>query len=256
MEQFDLIIIGGGSAGFAAAIKASELGKKFALIEKATIGGTCVNVGCVPSKHLLHVSDVYYYSKHHGFRGVEDGNVSLNFAEAIRQKNDLVFSLRQSKYANVLRDLRGVAFIEGKAVFTSKNEVKVNDNVLAAKKFLIATGSSPHILELKGIDKVPYLTNVEALSLERLPKSMIVIGGRALALEFAQMYAHFGTEVTVLQRSTRLLPESEPEISEELTKCLKEEGIQIHTGVLVEEVEEKDGIKIIRCSVNGEGKKN
>lgn len=255
MEQFDLIIIGGGSAGFAAAIKASELGKKFVMIEKGTIGGTCVNVGCVPSKHLLHVGDVYYYSKHHGFRGIIDGDASLDFPEAIRQKNELVLSLRQSKYANVLKDLLGATFIEGKAAFVSKNEIKVNNNVLTAKKFLIATGSSPHMLELKGIDKVHYLTNVEALALERLPKSMIVIGGRALALEFAQMYAHFGTQVTVLQRSSRLLPEDEPDISAELTKRLMEEGIQIHTGVQVEEVEEKDGIKIVACRIDGEKRK-
>lgn len=185
LEQFDLIIIGGGSAGFAAAIKASELGKKFAMIEKGAIGGTCVNVGCVPSKHLLHVGDVYYQSKHHGFKGIVDGNASLDFLEAVRQKEELVSSLRQSKYVNVIDGMPGATFVEGQAAFISKDEVRVNNDVLSAKKFLIATGSSPHILNIKGIDKVQFLTNVEALALEKLPKSMIVIGGRALALEFA-----------------------------------------------------------------------
>jgi mercuric reductase len=251
LEKFDLIIIGGGSAGFAAAIKASELGKKFAMIEKGTIGGTCVNVGCVPSKHLLHVGDVYYYSNHRSFRGIMDGNASLDFHKAIKQKDELVSSLRKSKYANVLKDLHGATFIEGKAAFISKNEIKVNNETLTAEKFLIATGSSPHVLDIKGIDKVHCLTNVEALALEQLPNSMIVIGGRALALEFAQTYTHFGTQVTVLQRSPRLLPEDEPEISKEITKCLIDEGIQVFTNVQVEALEEKDGAKIVRCKVEG-----
>src|SRR4030067_1368964 len=98
MKEFDLVILGAGSAGFAAAIKASELGKKTAIIENGTIGGTCVNVGCVPSKHLLHIGDVYYYSRNHSFKGIKTGDVSLDFTEAIRQKDELVVYLCNSKY--------------------------------------------------------------------------------------------------------------------------------------------------------------
>lgn len=255
MEEYDLVILGGGSAGFAAAIKASELGKKFAMIENGTIGGTCVNVGCVPSKHLLHVSDVYYYSKKHGFRGINLGETSSDFSKVIQQKGELVQQLRESKYVDVLKNLHGATFFAGKGVFISRNEVEVNGEVLRAEKFLIATGSSPNIIKLKGIDKVNYLTNVEALSLKQLPESMIIIGGRALALEFAQMYAHFGTKVAVLQRSSRILPKDEPEISEELTRCLRAEGIEIYTSVQTEEVDEKNGMKIAKCNVEGKERK-
>ncbi len=171
MSEFDLVILGAGSAGFAAAIKASELGKKTAVIECGTIGGTCVNVGCVPSKHLLHVGDVYYYSKNHSFRAIKTGEISLDFAEAIRQKEELVEYLRKSKYVEVLESLPNTVLFEGKGVFISRNEVRVGDEVLRAEKFLVATGSSPDIVQFEGIDKVDFLTNVEALSLKHLPES-------------------------------------------------------------------------------------
>jgi mercuric reductase len=209
MENYDLVILGAGSAGFAAAIKSSELGKKTAIIEQGTIGGTCVNVGCVPSKRLLQVGDEYYYSKSKRFKGLKIEEGSLDFAEVIVQTDELVKQLRQTKYIDVLKNLPNTVYFQGTGVFVSKNEVEVGSEVLKAEKFLIATGSSPNITKVEGADRVDFLTNVEALTLKRLPKSMIVLGGRALALEFAQMYSHFGTRVTVLQRSSRILPEDE-----------------------------------------------
>lgn len=254
VKKYDLIILGTGSAGFAAAIKASELGKKFAMIENGKIGGTCVNVGCVPSKRLLRVSDVYYYSKNYGFSGIKASKSSLNFSEVIKQKDELVTSMRKNKYADVFKNLESGTFIEGRGVFVSKNRIQVGNEIINADKFIIATGSSPNIVKFKGIEKVDYLTNVEALSLNEVPNSMIVNGGRALGLEFAQMYAHFGTRVTVLQRSSRILPDNEPEISEELTKCLRDEGIKVYTGVRTEEVYEKNGRKFVRAKVEGKEK--
>ncbi|MGQ9625225.1 MAG: FAD-dependent oxidoreductase [Candidatus Bathycorpusculaceae bacterium] len=162
--------------------------------------------------------------------------------------------MRKNKYVDVLANLSGGTFIQGKGVFVSRNEMRVDNEVLRAKKFLIATGSSPHIVQMKGIDKVHYLTNVEALKLNHVPKSMLIVGGRALALEFAQMYAHFDTKVTVLQRSPRILPEDEPEISEELTRCLREEGIEIYTSVQTKEVHERSEIKVVKCDIEGKEK--
>ena len=254
MEEFDLVILGGGSAAFAAAIKASELGKKVALVEKGLIGGTCVNVGCVPSKRLLQVSDEYYYSKNNRFKGLTTKEGSLDFAEVIEQTDELVKQLRQSKYVDVLKSLPNTVYFQGQGFFISRNEVKVGSEVLKAEKFLIATGSSPNILKVEGVDKVSFLTSVEALTLKKLPESMIILGGRAIALEFAQMYAHFGTKITVLQRSSRILPEDEPEISEELTKCLRAEGIEINTSVLIREVSEKNGVKTVKCIIEGQSR--
>ncbi|MCL4436361.1 MAG: mercury(II) reductase [Thaumarchaeota archaeon] len=255
MEEFDFVIIGSGSAAFAAAIKASEFdAKKVAMIERGTIGGTCVNVGCVPSKRLLTVGETYYYNGH-DYKGVEVKSGAVDLESIVKQKDDIVLNLRTAKYSNVVESLPNTKFIKGLAQFISKNQVKVNSQVITGKKFLIATGSTPSIPKIEGIDQGDYLTNVEALSLKDLPETMLIVGGRALALEFAQIYAHLGTEVTLLQRSSRIVPEEEPEISDALRTYLEEEGIIIHTGVSVKKIENRHGSKVITAGVEGRGEK-
>lgn len=250
INKYDFVILGQGSAAFAAAIKANELRIKTAMIgynatPGTVIGGTCLNVGCIPSKNLIAVGTIFYHASHNSFEGIKYGKGKLNFKKVIEQKNRLVEKFRKEKYVNVVRSLRNITYFEGKGEFVSKNEVKVGSKILKGEKFLIAVGARANIIPIKGIEKIEYLTNEEALSLEELPKSMCVIGGRALGLEFAQMYAHFGTKVTVLQRSDRILPESEPEISEALRGYLEEEGIKIYTGTKINYVDKKGKKKII-----------
>lgn len=250
MEKYDLIIIGGGAGGFAAATKASDLGVKAVIINGGLpIGGTCVNVGCVPSKILLEIGNEYYLPQHPRFKAVGDtGILSFDFDTAMREKNELVTALRGSNYTRVAEGL-GFPVIEGMAKFISPKQVEVNGQTFEAAKFIIATGSRARILPFKGIDKVRYITNIEALSLSSLPKSMIVIGAGPLGLEFAQMYARFGTKVTVLEKERQVLPLAEPEIADELQRCLEEEGIEIHTGVDVEELREEGNLKIVEAKV-------
>jgi mercuric reductase len=251
MDKYDLIILGSGSAAFGAAIKAVDLGAKVAMIEKGTIGGTCVNVGCVPSKHLLRVGEINYY-RNHGHIGL-DVNSSLDFAGTINEKREIVEGLRKGRYIDVIDSL-GIILLRGQAAFISKNEVKVDGRIIQADKFIIATGSSPHILSIEGIDSVDYLTNVEAMELSELPESMVVLGGRAIGLEFAQMFAHFGTKVTVLQRSPSIIPEEESIISDYLKAYLEEEGINIQTGAGVRSVRKEKG-NIVITALFGEGKR-
>ena len=254
MNEFDLIIVGGGAAAFAAATKASELGTKVVIINSGLpIGGTCVNVGCVPSKVLLEIGSEYYYPKHPRFRAVKNGHsASFNFKDAIAEKDEMVNALRQSNYIRVAEGLTGLTVIEGRARFVSPQQVEVNGQTLEADKFIIATGSRPRILPFKGIDKVRYLTNREVLSLSRLPESMIVIGAGPLGLEFAQIYARFGTEVTVLEKERQILPLAEREVADELQRCLEAEGIQIHTGVDIEELREKKELKVVEAKVGSD----
>ncbi len=251
MEKFDLIILGSGSAAFGAAIKAIDLGAKVAMIEKGTIGGTCVNVGCVPSKYLLRVGEINYY-KNHGHTGL-DVTSSFDFVGTINEKREIVEGLRKGRYIDVI-DALGITLARGQAVFDSKNEVKVNNKILQADKFIVATGSSPHILPIEGIDSIDYLTNVEAMELSELPESMIVLGGRALGLEFAQMFAHFGTKVSVLQRSPRIIPEEESIVSDYLKAYLEDEGINIQTGAGVRSVRKENG-NIVVTALFGEEKR-
>ena len=254
--EYDLVILGQGAAAFAAAIKADELGVKTALVGKnrtkeTLLGGTCVNVGCVPSKRMLTVGVSYQESIEGPFKAIRYGKSSLDFEKAVAEKDVLVRRFRRQKYADVVKGLQKVDYIQGAATFASSSEVKVGGRAVSGRRFLIATGARASVPRVEGIDGVDYITNEEALSLGKLPTSMIVVGGRALGLEFAQMYAHSGTEVTVLQRSERILPDHEPEISTVLRQSLEGEGIQIQTGVRLDEVVQKGSTKIVRATVGG-----
>jgi mercuric reductase len=202
--SYDLIILGGGAAAFAAALKAAEIDAKVAMIERGTIGGTCVNVGCVPSKNLLGIGELIHDCLNRRIDRQSVQSIKFDFKKIIQDKDDLVLKLRNQKYADVLKSMPNTEFIVGNAKFRSRNEIDVNGKILKAKNILIATGSSAAVPSIQGIDKVDYLTNVEALSLEEKPDSMIIIGGRTLGLEFAQMYSRLGTKVILLQRSNRM----------------------------------------------------
>jgi mercuric reductase len=248
-DSYGLIIIGGGAAAFSAAIKANTHGIKTAMIERSRLGGTCVNVGCIPSKNLLAAGEHLYSSSNPSYASIKPCNASLDFSKVINEKDILVKTLRKQKYQDVLDSLEHVKLVEGNAYFISNNKVKVRGKVLAANKFIIATGSSTSVPKFKGVENVNFLTNVEVLSLKKKPSSMIVIGGRALGLEFAQMYSRFGTRVTLLQRSDRIIPEHEPEISSGLQHYLAEEGIEIATGVNIKEIWQKNDSKFVRAAI-------
>jgi mercuric reductase len=256
IEKYDLIVIGGGAAAFSAALKAESHAVKTAMVERGLLGGTCVNVGCVPSKNLLGAGELLYLRGNPPYPSIFPcHDQDFDFLKTIRQKDNLVRFLRKQKYYDVLSSLENVKLIKGDAYFLSANKIRINNNssskTLEAKNFIVATGSStsaPSSSTIKGIDSVDYLTNIEALSLDKKPSSMIVIGGRALGLEFAQMYSRFGTKVTVLQRSNTIIPEHEPEISSALTQYLSEEGIDIVTGVRVQELYQKGDTKYVKIS--------
>ncbi len=253
MKQYDLIILGGGAAGFAAAMKANELEAKTLMVNNNSVGlgGTCVNVGCLPTKHLLFIGEFLHKIKENNFNGLNP-SVSFDFRTLIEEKNKLVDKNRIEKYEKVLSFLSHVEFVEGNAAFTSASQVQVNNEKYEANKFIITTGSSSFVLPIEGIDKVDCLTNIEVLQLKELPKSMIVFGGRALALEFAQMFSRFGTKICLLQRSERIIPTEEPELANLLTQYLREEGIEICTRVKIKSVHQAENEKIVRAIVDGE----
>lgn len=250
-NTFDLIIVGGGAGAFAAVIKANELKAKTLMVNKGLpLGGTCVNVGCVPSKTLLWVGEVMHLARNHKIPGLDIDVKGFDFAKVVTHELDLVSKLRAEKYEKVLNGLENVTHIEGKVNFISPNEVEANGQKYQAKKFIIAAGSTATVPPIDGIQEVGFITHIEALKLKQQPKELIVVGAGPLGLEFAQMYARFGTKVTILHRGPSIF-RGEKELTARLAEILTEEGITIKTNVQIK-VASKEGDKKVLAYTIGE----
>lgn len=227
---YDLVVIGAGSAGFSAAIAAADQGARVALLGSGTIGGTCVNIGCVPSKTLIRAVEQPHNARVAArFSGITAEAAVTDWPATIRQKNALVTGLRQAKYVDLLSAYDGIAFREGPARLTDGG-VEVDGTRIAAGRIIIATGARPAVPAISGLGTVPYLTSTTALDLETLPRSLLVIGGGYVGAELTQMFARAGVKVTLVCRS-RLLPEAEPEIGAALTQYFEDEGISVVSGI-------------------------
>ncbi len=239
--EWDLAILGSGSAAFAAAIRATEAGARVVMVEPATPGGTCVNVGCVPSKALLAAADTYHRARHHDFDGIPrlDG-AGTDLAALVAQKDELVDGLRQAKYLDLV-DEYGFTLRHGTARFVDATTVEVDGEPLRAANHLIATGARPALPPIEGLGDIDHLSSTTALELTEVPRSLAVIGANAIGLELGQAFAHLGTEVTFLDVAERIAPFEEPEISTALADLLAEEGSRVITGARIERVVATDG---------------
>ena len=247
-----LVIIGGGSAAFSAAIKASGLGARVTLINDGLpIGGTCVNVGCVPSKTLIRAAEVFHRAKRHEFQGISSQSQLTDFKAVTTQARELVEELRLAKYVDVVADLPDFRRIDGRGRLIAPNQVRVNGETITADRVLIATGASPLIPPIPGLGESNYLTNETAFQLEELPDSLIVLGGRYIGLELAQMFARFGSRVTLLQRSSRILPTESPDLTNALTGFLETEGIEVVTNVAATRVSRVSDTVTVETEVAG-----
>jgi len=247
---YDLAVIGAGSAGFSAAITAAEQGARVALIGHGTIGGTCVNVGCVPSKTLIRAAESLHGARAAGrFAGIR-GHASLEDWQAlVAQKDDLVGALRKAKYTDLLPSYNHVAYLEGQARLAPEG-VRVNGDLTHADKVIVATGSHAATPSIDGIDDIRYLTSTEALELAALPASMLLVGGGYIGCELAQLFGRAGVRVTLVCRR-RLLPESEPEIGDALAGYLEAEGITVHAGLTYQRAHATSKGVVLEVDANG-----
>ena len=241
MESYDLVILGSGSTAFAAAIRAAELGKTAVMTESRTLGGTCVNRGCLPSKNLIEAARIYWEARHPRYPGLVPKGMGLDFRELIRQKDAVIHDYRDKKYQSIVGDSDRIRVYDGHAVFTADGMVAVDGRRLTGRHFLIATGSRPSIPPIEGLDKVPYLTSDlltsdESTELWELPRSLVIVGGGYIALELGQMFHRFGVEVTILERNPLILKDYEPEVAVAVTEILRAEGVNIITDVTVRRV--------------------
>lgn len=226
-ERFDLVVLGAGSAGFSAAITAAEQGARVALIGHGTIGGTCVNVGCVPSKALIRAAEAVHHANGAAgrFAGIRGEARVVDWRAQAAQKDALVESLRQAKYEDLLPAYDNVVHHEGRARLVAGG-VEAGGKRFNADRIIIATGTRPAMPAIPGMAAISALDSTGALALTELPGSMIVLGGGYVGAELAQTFARVGVAVTLVFRS-RLLPEAEPEIGEALAGYLADEGITI-----------------------------
>lgn len=242
--EFDLLVIGTGGAGVAAAIQAAGMGATVGIVEGGTLGGTCVNTGCIPSKNLIEAA-AHYHQARRGFPGIAPCEPALDWPALMAQKTELVKGLRKAKYADVLKSYAGISYLEGRARLLGGGLVRVGDAERSAehraRKILIATGTVSVTPPLPGLDQVDALTSTTAMELPARPASMIVLGGGPVGVELGQTFARFGTRVVIVQRGPRLLPNEDEAVSLALRTYLEAEGVEVHTGVAATAVERVDG---------------
>ena len=250
-----VVIIGTGSGAFAAAIKAVEGGATVTLVERADIiGGTCVNVGCVPSKIMIRSAQLAQHQRHNAFDGLADSDPVIDRRALLAQQSARVDELRQAKYESILEGNDAIELVRGTASFKDSSTLVVtrpdgSEQILRADKFLIATGSSPAVPPVPGLQDVPYWTSTEALFAESIPEHLIVIGSSIVAVEIAQAYRRLGSQVTMLAR-TRLLSQEDPALGEGLTAAFEREDIRVLPGTSASRVDYENQIFIV--TIDGE----
>jgi len=255
-EKLHIAIVGTGSGAFAAAIKAVEAGARVTIIEGGdVIGGTCVNIGCVPSKILIRGAHITYLQGHHSVDGVPLHTPAIDRRAMLAQQQEWVEKLRYTKYESILESNPGITLLRGMARFQDANTLVIDqtdgtEKILQADRILLAVGASPTNPAIPGLNDTPYWTSTEALVAEDIPKHLIVLGGSVIALELAQAFRHLGAEVTVAARST-LLSKEDSEIGEGLKQAFEGEGIQVMLHTLPENVSH-DGHQFHVVTNNGE----
>lgn len=253
--KYDFIILSSGSTAFAAALTAQELGIETVMIENRTVGGTCVNRGCLPSKNLIEAAKLVFDARNPRYPGLTPCEIEVSFRDLIAQKDDLVHDYRKKKYESLVGNRFGIE--RGSVRFLDPHTVEVGEKHLTGDKLLIATGSRPVIPKIPGLHEVSYLTSDlltsdEAAELTECPKSLLILGGGYIALELGQMFSRFGCRVTILERSGQLLALGyEPQVGQTIEKFLTEEGIQIVTNATVRTMRRESDESVATVLVGG-----
>ncbi len=245
--RFDLIVIGGGAAGSTVAFDAVRQGHAVAMIEEWMVGGTCLNVGCDPTKTMVRSAEVLHLARTASRFGIDVERASVDWSALRARVDGVIDTIRGGDGDRNIRDA-GIHLFKHHAIFLSEHEVIVGGQVLMGDRILIATGSTMRPPKVDGIHELGYITNVEAVALDQLPASMAVVGGGPIAVEFAQIFARFGVEVTIVSSKDHLLPKEEPELSDGLRAVLEEEGITVVTGTRVRSARIEAGLKVLSWS--------
>jgi pyruvate/2-oxoglutarate dehydrogenase complex dihydrolipoamide dehydrogenase (E3) component len=229
-ENFDAIVIGTGQAGPSLAVRLAKAGRKTAIIERKLFGGTCVNVGCIPTKTLVASARAAYVARHAADYGVHiEGPINVDMRK-VKARKDAVVAQSNHGVTQWLKGTPGLTVIEGHARFESPHSVRVGERLLQSEQIFINTGGRAVVPDIPGVHDVPHLNNSSMMDVDFLPAHLLIIGGSYIGLEFAQMYRRFGSEVTVIETGPRLIGREDPEVSEAIRDILAGEGIRFHLG--------------------------
>lgn len=256
--RYDLMILGSGSTAFAAALGAAEMGKTAVMTESRTVGGTCVNRGCLPSKNLIEAARIVHEARNLRYPGIEPREIEFDFEGLIHQKDEIVAGYRAQKYESLAGGSENMEILKGPAAFVDGHTVEVNGSRVEGEKFLVALGSSPVIPEIEGLEEVSYmtsdfLTSEEDIELKELPESLVIIGGGYIALELGQMFSRFGSRVTILERSDHVLKHGyELQVGRALQEILRDEGVDVHTDAVVRRVRPSAGGVVVEIESGDE----
>lgn len=249
----DLIILGSGSTAFAAAIRAAGYGARVLMFEKSVLGGTCVNWGCIPSKTMIHAA-LFRHEAHLGIKiGVtsDDADLKVNAEQLFKHREAVVTRLRQDRYLDVLNSIKGLELVKGTARFVDSRAVECDGRRYRSERFLIAVGGIPRIPDIPGLEKCSYYTSRSALLINKLPASLVIIGGGVIAVELGQMYSRLGCRVTILEHGSGLLPTIERELSLSIQEILKREGIKVVTNVNFCSLDRVGALNAVYADVGG-----
>ncbi|HLJ23781.1 MAG TPA: mercuric reductase [Candidatus Acidoferrales bacterium] len=249
--RYDAIVIGAGQGGWPLALRFVDLGWQVALVEKAHLGGTCINTGCTPTKTMVHRAQVAYYARNAARWGVRAENVAADLPAIVAQKNKVVARFRGNQERKV-QSTPNLHLLAGFAQFTGPHSIRVGDAQLESEKIFINTGGHANIPPIPGLDPGAVLTNENVMDLLEIPEHLVILGGGYEGLEFGQMFRRFGSRVTIIHNQAQIVPREDPEIAAELQKILAAEGITFQLNANTTRVEQKSGaVKVILASPSG-----
>jgi len=253
MSKFDanLVVIGAGSAGLVSAYIGSALKAKVVLIEKAKMGGDCLNTGCVPSKSLIASAKLLHQIKHSKKWGIKSASAEFDFADIMDRVKSIIAAIEPHDSVERYQGL-GIEVIQGEASLKSPTEVEVNGRTITTKNIIIATGARPFVPPIEGLDSVDYLTSDNIWDMRALPKKLVVLGGGPIGCELAQCFARFGSEVSIVEMLPQIMIREDEEIAEFMANRFREEGINTLTGHKAMKVTEENGQKVLYCDKDGE----
>ena len=246
--KYDAIVVGSGQAGNPLAFRLADLGWSAALVEEKNLGGTCINVGCTPTKTMVHRAQVAHYARNAARWGVDTAAVHVDLAKIVAQKDEMVLSFRGGQQRRV-DERKNLRLYLNRARFVAPHRLQVGEEIIESEKIFINTGGRASIPAIAGLRDVPFLTNESIMELTTIPEHLLVLGGGYIGLEFGQMFRRYGSRVTIVHQGTQIVPREDPEIAAELQKALEAEGVEFVLNARTEAVQQKDGHLFLSCKI-------